>query len=357
MSTGTDRGSIQRLVEAEELLFLGIVDLDCTEDYERFRRWLEESRQAGMGFLERNLDCRRDPASLLPGARTAVLFALPYACGDREESAPHPPRIAQYARFRDYHRLLWQKGEAIAQGLCELADNSATRCRVTVDSAPILERALAAKSAQGFIGKNTLYIHPRHGSFLLLGEILTTATLPVDAKTPVPTERKTLEGGCGPCNRCQVNCPTGALAHDYTLDAKRCLAYWTIEHRGTIPEEFWPWLGHYYFGCDICQLVCPYNRKGEAGRHSAAMTPRTFPSLLKTATMTPAEYQTYFGGTPLTRAKRGGLRRNALIAMAVTGDPGLPEALIAADRDPESPVGETAVQIDRWIRSARNNPN
>src|SRR5690606_6307703 len=143
------------------------------------------------------------------------------------------------------------------------------RTRVMVDTAPVLERALAAKTARGFIGKNTCYIHPLLGSFLMLGVVLTDIPLPSDERVPVDPARHLPSGGCGACRECQVHCPTGALDADYRIDAKKCLAYWTIEHRGVIPERFWPWIGTYYFGCDICQITCPYNMKDRHAKLAA----------------------------------------------------------------------------------------
>jgi epoxyqueuosine reductase len=186
----------------------------------------------------------------------------------------------------------------------------------------------------------------------LLGEILTTRELPLDTPPAIELARKTTAGGCGPCNLCQVACPTGALDRAYSLDANRCLSYWTIEHRGTIPLEFWPHLAKYYFGCDLCQLACPYNRKGTVGRAPAFLEERKLPSLFATATMSARDYEKWFGGTPLTRARRGGLRRNALIALAVTRDLRLNEALALAERDPEAPVGETIAQIRAYVSAS-----
>ena len=132
--------------------------------------------------------------------------------------------------------------------------------KIAVDSVPIFERAIAAKTEFGFIGKNTCYIHPKKGSFFLLGEIILDEVIKQDSKLAVETTKRTDLGGCGSCKRCQVHCPTGALDKEYELDANLCLSYWSIESRGIIPEKFWPWFSKFYFGCDICQLVCPYNR-------------------------------------------------------------------------------------------------
>lgn len=297
-----------------------------------------------MTYLEKYPEIRRQPGSILPGAKTALILALPYYQGDafvKEGSPRAVARIAQYARFRDYHRVLAERGERLAAWLTERAGG---QTRVCVDTAPILERALAEGSEQGFIGKNTCYIHPRLGSFLLLGELFTTLALEVDSRRPSEARPKSPSGGCGECRLCQVQCPTGALDEAYRLDARKCLSYWTIEHRGPIPYEFWDGVAQYVFGCDLCQLACPWNWKAD-NQLPRSLPTRDFPSLFAIATMSQTDYETAFGGTPLTRAKRNGLRRNALIAMFVLADPRLPEALQAADRDPGEPVGETARQI------------
>ena len=173
--------------------------------------------------------------------------------------------------------------------------------------------------------------------------------VPPVSRRDLPLDRKTKQGGCGPCRLCQDECPTGALSTDYVIDARRCLSYWTIEHRGTIPEEFWPHLARYVFGCDICQLACPYNVRAERTAPPDDFRQRELPALFETAVMDQAQIERYFGGSPMTRAKRGGLRRNALIALAVTRDHRLAEALEYARRDPEPPLPETTSQIERYL--------
>lgn len=338
----------QSLLE-QGLDLLGVVGLEVTEDFARFLRWREQGLHGEMAFLEKNDSCRRSPSELLPGAVSAIVFALPYSVGDTLKT-PLGPRIAQYARIDDYHRLMWDRGERVIKKLQFLLPTA--KFRVVVDTAPLLERALASKVELGFIGKNTCFIHPEKGSFLLLGEILCDHHFEHDEKEVLPFDRKTKLGGCGPCDLCQVHCPTGALAKDYTLDAKLCLSYWTIEHRGPIPMEFWPHLGTYYFGCDLCQLACPYNHNRTEGMLPSQFTKRTYPSLFVTATMTETQYQKHFSSTALTRAKRNGLRRNALIAMAVTKDPRLDEAMELAQRDNESPIRETLEQIQVYLSSS-----
>ncbi len=335
------RSEIEKLVGAEQLLLLGVVALGAEPAYERFAQWLDKGRHADMQYLAQNLALRADPRQLLPGAQCAIVVAMPYGLSD--EFAGDFPRVAMYARYRDYHKIMRQKCAAILAQLQLIVPG--LQGRPLVDSAPILERALAARTRAGFIGKNTCYIHPQHGSFLLLAEILVTEFLPIDTPADVAADRRDAElGGCGTCKRCQVHCPTGALDADYQIDARKCLAYWTIEHRGTIPREFWPWLARYWFGCDICQTTCPYNRGAKPAPVMATMIPEQL-DLYDVATMEQSFYEKTFGGTPMTRAKREGLRRNALIAMAVTGHPRLDAALSLAEADAADVLRDTAAML------------
>ncbi len=322
----------------EGLILLGITGLDYRDDFERFQNWLAEKRHADLKYLENHQEIRSTPAKLLEGAKSAIILALPY----RTTQATKVPAVAQYARYSDYHQVLKRKGERVAGQFFGVGT-----FRVTVDSAPLLERALAAKTSKGFIGKNTLYVHPEYGSFLLLGEVITTQAFSPDTPAPISVEKKTRNGGCGPCRLCQTACPTSALDRAYTLETSRCLSYWTIENRGPIPETFWPWLGEYYFGCDLCQLACPYNLRSPQA--PGDWPTREYPDIEKVATMTQAEYEKFFGGTPLTRAKRSGLRRNALIAMTVTSHPQLDEALERIGVDDEKVLHQTREQIGSYL--------
>ena len=334
---------------------LGVVSLEREPDFPRFKSWLDAGKNASMAYMENHQSLREDPRELLAGVRSAIIFAMPYYLGDKHDPrySPESPRMAQYAKFRDYHKILWGKGEVVMKELHQYhkAEGVGPVGRVLVDSAPILERSLAARSHLGFIGKNSCYIHPKKGSFLLLGEILTSMELPGDTKEPVGHDQRTELGGCGSCKRCQVACPTGALDEAYTLDANKCLAYWTIEHRGTIPEKYWPWLAYYYFGCDICQLVCPYNRGDLPPGDKSLLNGVGDLSLFEVATMSQKLYEAKFGGTPLTRAKRHGLRRNALIAMKVTQDPRLSIALDAVTSDDHQVLLDTKIQIRAYTFS------
>lgn len=333
-------------LKLENLTLVGVVRPDIARDVARYEQWLKTPVPKDLAYLERNRAVYQDLNLILPEVRSIVVFALAYYS---PEEWGCRPQVARYARFSDYHKLMRIKGQRVADKLTQEWGGTA---RVVVDSAPVLERALAAKSSSGFIGKNTCFIDPVVGSFLLLGEILTTASLPSYSIPPeIPLDRKTSHGGCGPCNLCQVHCPTGALHSDYSLDVGKCLAYWTIENQGPIPEEFWPYLKDYWFGCDICQTICPYNVKATDNQLPEEIKRRTYPDLPQVATMDQPFYEKHFGGTPLTRAKRNGLRRNALIAMVVTRHPLLERALEQARLDPAEPVGETLNQIRRYLKS------
>jgi epoxyqueuosine reductase len=342
------RDRLETWFEEIGLIFLGVTDLKYKQDFERFLDWRESGLHGGLAFLERHDRLREDPRQLLPGAQSVIVFALNYYL----ETETHLG-IARYARLKDYHKYLRKQGLGI---LAKLEENFSSQShplvgRVLVDTAPVLERALAAKTREGFIGKNTLYIHPRHGSFLLLAEILVNQPLILDDKVAVDKKARTKEGGCGSCRRCQVHCPTGALDMDYRLDAKLCLSYWTIEHRGLVPEKFWPYFKHYFFGCDICQMVCPYNRVAKQDPLTNLLKNAWLEDLnpYQVAMMNQSQYEAWFGGTPLTRAKIEGLRRNALIVLAVTGDRMLDSALAALGEDNMPLVRDTVAQIRSWL--------
>ena len=333
-ATLPERTQLEAWAKGHGLEFFGIVELGREEAFSRYEAWLEDEYHAGMEYMKRNRDKRENPDRLLPGGRSALIFGQPYNIGDTwSPERPAEGRVAMYARFPDYHRQLKRRLEFIISELKAVSPD--LRFRPAVDTLPLLERALAARTEFGFIGKNTLYIHPQKGSLFLLGEILTDGEWEPDEKEPVVTTRRSKRtGGCGSCRKCQVACPTGALDEAYRLDARKCLSYWTIEHRGLIPEEFWSGVGQYMFGCDICQLVCPYNEE----------IPRVPPELVRlkdeldlfeVATMDHEAYVRLFVGTPMTRAKREGLQRNALIAMFALGDGRLGEAisLLATSRN------------------------
>ncbi len=267
-------------------------------------RWLAAGRHGTMSYLAATAEVRTDPRRFLPGARAVVCVAVSY----HEPPLPaelDPPAghvlVARFARRRDYHDLIRQRLRRLGVFLQTLFPTS--QWRVAVDTAPLLEKALAARAGLGWIGKNTLLLHPTLGSELLLGELVTTAPLPSDGALP---------SACGSCRACLDACPTGALDAPFQLDARRCLSYLTLEHRAALPDNTSPPGAPYVAGCDRCQLVCPANRAAPQ-RREAAFAPRPDLASLSLACLQrldEAGWQRLRRGTPLRRLDFPRFRRN-----------------------------------------------
>jgi epoxyqueuosine reductase len=268
-----------------------------------FERWLEAGYAGDMHYLAVGRAARLDPSRLLPGCRSVVAVALNYAPRD-DDPAWHG--VARYARGRDYHRVIRPRLHALKDVLRE-AGGAEVRSRASVDTSAVLERGLAARAGLGWFGKNTNLIAPGLGSYFLIGIVLTTAELVPDG---VVADR------CGTCRACLDACPTRAFVAPYTLDARRCVSYLTIEHRGPIDESLRAPIGDWLFGCDVCQEVCPWNRRAPPARDPAFSSgvPPGPPERL--VAMTDAEFRERFRGSPLKRARRTGLARNAAIVVA-----------------------------------------
>ena len=282
------------------------------------RRWIDAGYAGTMGYLERRLAERLDLGRVLPGARAAVCVAMNYYQGEHASQASWAP-VARYAWGRDYHDVLRPRLTALN---AHLETASGARGRVYVDTGPVPERDLAARAGLGWIGKNTMLIHPGLGSWFFLGVVLTTAELAWDE--PLPDR-------CGSCRACLDVCPTGAFVEPYVLDARRCIAYLTIEHRGEIDPALADHLGGWEFGCDLCQAVCPWNRKAPETREDAFRPTAPYPGAAALAEMDDAAFAARFAGTALTRAKAAGMRRNARLALARRDAP-----------EGEARVGQTA---------------
>jgi epoxyqueuosine reductase len=312
---------IQELAANNGLIYLGAVRLGVLPEFSKFEAWLDDGIPPNLSYMSKYLDVRKDPSKVMNGAQTALIVAVQYQLARIGSGS----KIAGYANARDYHKLMKSRMHTMIGELRLEAELNLSEARflAAVDTAPVLERALASHQA-GFIGKNTCFISPKFGSALLIGEIFFDQPFEVETKPAVDPNVRTKQGGCGTCRRCQVHCPTGALSQDYKLDPSRCLSYWTIEHRDIVPIEFWPHFAKFWYGCDICQNVCPYNRRTET--ISASVLERRFVAdfeLAQVAAMDQSFYEQNFGGTPMVRAKIEGLRRNALIAMVAIGDPQL----------------------------------
>jgi epoxyqueuosine reductase len=276
---------------------------------EAFERWLDAGYAGEMTYLARTRAERVEPARLLPGARSVVAVALSYKPPEDPEPGPWAP-VARYARGRDYHAVMLPRLRALAAYLDEAA-GPGTRSRPAVDTSAVLERDLAARAGLGWIGKNTNLLTPELGSYVLLGVVLTTAALEVDAEQP---------DRCGTCTACLEACPTGAFVAPWTLDARRCLSYLTIEHRGDIAPELAGALRDWAFGCDVCQEVCPWNRKAPPTREPALLPGPPPGPLLEWLDLDDAAFRARFRDSAMRRAKRRGLVRNAALVLANRGE-------------------------------------
>jgi epoxyqueuosine reductase len=313
-----------------------------------FKSWIRGGNHGSMGYLARNLEVRADPRLLLDGSGSTFVFLVPYDAGHQvrrrgedQQNVLAPTgkssvfgMVARYARHRDYHRVIKRRLSSLFSELSLSLDGSsesvggskAFNFRVVVDSIPFLDRAHAHMAGLGFVGRNTLLIRPGIGSYFFIASVI------IDCEPGrfghvedrPAANRRLADLDCGECNLCVESCPTGALLGDSTMDARRCVSYLSIEHRGKVPEEFLSSFAETMFGCDICQEVCPYNFRTEDARRWSEFreSPRVLQNLevIHVAVMSPSEYEQWFGGLPLTRAKFQGLVRNALYSLFALGD-------------------------------------
>jgi epoxyqueuosine reductase len=295
----------------------------------RFEAWLDAGYAGGMDYLARTRRERGDPEALLPGCRAVVAVALAY--GPRDDD-PSWAGVSRYARGADYHDLMRPRLAAIADYLGQ-AGGPGVLSRLAVDTSAVLERDLAARAGLGWIGKNTNLIAPGGGSYFFIGIVLTTAALVPDGP---------MADHCGSCTACLDACPTGAFVGPWVLDARRCLAYLTIEHRGDVPDELKPAMGDWLFGCDVCQEVCPWNRKAPPAREPRLAPAAPLPALEALLEMDEAAFRARFRGSAMSRAKRAGLSRNAALLLGNRGDRAADPALERALHDPDEGVRRAA---------------
>jgi epoxyqueuosine reductase len=337
-STGTTEWIASR-ARALGFELCGVVLAEKFPELARIEEWLERGYAGEMKYLE---DARRsDPQLAMAGVRSVVVCGLnyntkqPYStqCGDPDDEEPRG-WISRYAWGSDYHEVLWEKLNALVAQMKEYFPGP-FEARGYADTGPVNERVLAKHAGLGWLGKNTLLLNQRVGSYFFLGTILTTLELePTLGPSMAPPADL-----CGSCTRCIEACPTQALVEPYVMDARKCISYLTIELRGSIPEELHEPMGRHVFGCDICQDVCPWNRKAPV-TDNAAFEPREFarpgqnmqaaehfddrcdepntlllPRLEWLAAMSEEEFRTAFRGSPVKRTKWKGMVRNACIAL------------------------------------------
>jgi epoxyqueuosine reductase len=291
--------------------------------------FLAQGLQGDMGWLAARSDERADPRRLWPDARSVIVLAMNY--GPAEDPLPllevrDRGAISVYARGKDYHELVKSRLKALARILVERLGPSV---KVFVDTAPVMEKPLGEAAGLGWQGKHTNLVSRAHGSWLFLGEIFTDLALEPDAAE---------EDHCGQCRRCLDICPTGAFPAPYKLDARRCISYLTIEHKGHIPRELRAAMGNRIYGCDDCLAICPWNKFASASRHDA-FWPRaeiTAPRLADLAELDDPSFRQLFAGTAVKRTGRDRFLRNVLIAIGNSNDPSLKTAALRrlADSSP-----------------------
>ena len=306
---------------------VGIARLGPAETAGAFGEWLARGYAGDMGYLPRGAEKRRDTRLPVPGSVSAVVVAMNY--GGTSPSGP----VARYARGDDYHDVLLAKLEALHEWMAADVGHP-VRGKAYVDTGPLLERDLARRAGLGWFGKNTNLLNPELGSFFFLGSLLVDLELAAD--DPFEADR------CGTCTRCLDACPTSALVEPRVLDATRCISYLTIELKGEIPEELREPLGSLLYGCDICQDVCPWNVSFAKELREPALAPRQ--ELAEKGArelardileMDDESFRTRFRGSPMKRAKRRGLARNAAVVLGNIGTAEDVPALAAALADPE----------------------
>ena len=329
-------------------ILAGVTTPEPPPHYSTFENWLAQGHHGTMQYLaeERSIVRRADPLQIFPECKSILVLATPYS--------PPPPsgeelgargNIASYAWGNDYHDVLPGRMKELVQFIEEQVGGP-VKNRWYTDTGPILERDLAQRAGIGWIGRNTCLINPKQGSYFLLSEIL--LDLPLEPDPPFVTDH------CGTCRRCIEACPTDCILPDRTIDARRCISYLTIELKDDIPTDLREKIGDWVFGCDICQMVCPWNRFAGEG-DPAFGDENPLPSLTDELAIPTQEFNQRFKRSPVKRAKRRGYLRNVAVALGNTGDMHALPVLNRALEDPEPIVREHAKWAIEQINLRENN--
>ena len=312
----------------------GIAPATPADGFERLRQWLDQGLAGAMGYMHRHAEARRHPSSVLAEVRSVVMVGMNYKPAEAQTEGGRAGQVARYARGEDYHDVLRDRLNRLLAWV--QAEVPGCGGRAVVDTAPLLERDFARRAGLGWFGKNTMLLNKRLGSYFFLGALLLDLALQPDAAHE--------SSHCGTCTACLDACPTQAFLGPGWLDARRCISYLTIELRESIPEELRAPMGDWLFGCDICQEVCPWNRKAPAGAEPAFHARADLDGLdpVELLGLSEEAFRQRFRGTALMRSKRRGLLRNAAIVLGNQGDPAALPALRRALEDPEPLVREAA---------------
>ncbi len=302
--------------------------------------WLAAGRHAGMSYLERQLPARAEPQTRLEGALSVLVLGLSHAFEPplRPTDGVRVGQVARYAWTPDYHDQL----QPVLTRLEHEAAAMANRAKGYVDHGPVMERLFAAGAFMGWRGKSGMLVSTEYGAFMTLAVVLTD--LPLEGVTAPHPDR------CGRCTRCVQACPTAAIGPDRAIDARRCVSYLTIEHRGPVPDEFRPGIGDWLFGCDVCSAVCPWTLKaGPLARTLRPLPELAYPDLTQFFGISEREFERRFAGTAFLRPRRKGMARNALTVLGNTRDPQGWPLLLAGRLDPAWEVREAAAwALGQW---------
>ncbi len=324
---------------------VGIAQIGPFDETRFYPTWLDNGYAGEMKYLERQKTARLQPESLLPGARSVIVCAMnyntpqPYTAFDRMRAW-----ISRYAWGQDYHETLKKKLYELSRWIQQNSPHHNTKCYV--DTGPLIERVYAKYAGIGWFGKNTCIINQKTGSWLFLGCIITDLELTYDVPPP---------DRCGTCTRCIDACPTGAILEPYVLDSRKCISYTTIELRGSIPEQDRAGIGHHLFGCDICQDVCPWNRRAPASSNPAfeAKDGLVWPFLDRLLELNDDEWKGLIHGTAMKRAKVRGLVRNLMVVAGNAGRrellPKLQRFLMHSDEHVRSHAAWAVEKIEKFI--------
>ncbi len=301
------------------------------EGEEAIQEWVKEGRHGSMKYLEDFMKRRNRFFEDFQDAKSVIVLGVNYYSSDKSQDTSHKisGRVARYAWGKDYHEVIRQKHETLIEKIRETVGNN-FRAKSCVDIQPIPERFAAQQSGLGFVGKNTVLLNQKFGPWLFLSELITNLELDEDLAD---------QGDCGTCSRCQKACPTGALDEDYKMDARRCIAYLTIEHKGAIPTEFRPHVKDWIFGCDDCLTSCPFTAKSKKTSWKEFEPDSGFGPSLEIKELfeirSNSDYEKKFKGTALLRASRKQMLRNACL---VLGNSGSPEALPYLEKAMQDPA-------------------
>ena len=336
---GDLRAQLEQKAREEGFAALGICRPDAVPQVaDRLARFVAKGRHGDMGWMAERMHWRGNPAALWPDAQSVIMLAEPYT-PDHDPTAildqPTKAAISVYAQNRDYHDIVKKRLKRVGRWLIEAAPG--TEIKVFVDTAPVMEKPLAAAAGLGWQGKHTNLVSRDLGNWFFLGAIFTTLSLPVDPPG---------QNHCGSCTSCLDACPTDAFPAPYQLDARRCISYLTIEHKGPVDPALRPALGNHVYGCDDCLAACPWNKFAARAREARyrARPDLIAPDLAALAGLDDAAFRALFAGSPVKRTGRTRFLRNVAYAIGNSGDPGLLPAVRRLAADPDPVLAEAA----RW---------